>query len=256
MAGDLSTLPSTELLMPIERVLFPAFVKVRHRPHELKRVFLLAQGVQCLVAIPASAGLALVAPELVPLMLGPQWSMAIPLVQILAVAYLASAMLSSSTCLFITLERVKALALFIWAQVGLFALLAFGLFAQAQAQQVAWLRLAVSMLSDLALAALLLQVFKPLRLRELLAGVLRPLLATATMAAGLWLLQLQWGLTETTQGSELLLGAKVAIGAVLYAGTILLLWQAAGQPEGAEAYLLAQLKTLRRGVWNKEHRCN
>ena len=255
MASDLSTLPSTELLMPIERVLFPAFVKVRHRPQELKRVFLLAQGVQCLVAMPPSAGLALVAPNLVPLMLGPQWSMAVPLVQILSLAYLASAMLSSSTCLFITLERVKALALFIWAQVGLFALLAYGLYVQAQALQVAWLRLAVSLVSDLALAGLLLRVFEPLRLPELLAGVLRPVLATAAMAAGLWLLDWYLARAAIAPGSALLLGAKVAAGAALYAGSILLLWQAAGRPEGAEAYLLAQFKTLGRSLWKKEHRC-
>lgn len=74
---DLSTLPSTELLMPINRVLFPAFVQVRQRPDELKRVFLLAQSVQSLVAIPASAGLALTAPQLVAVLLGPQWAMAV-----------------------------------------------------------------------------------------------------------------------------------------------------------------------------------
>ena len=256
MAGDISTLPSTELLMPISRVLFPAFVQVRHRPQELKRVFLLAQGVQCLVAMPASAGVALVAPQLVPLMLGPQWTMAVPMVQVLAVAYLASAMLSSTTCLFITLERVKALALFVWAQVGLFVLLAFVVFPSAQAMQVAWLRLAVSMVSDLALVALLLHVFKPLCLRDMLAGVLRPLLATAAMAAGLWLLDLRRGQAGATFAPQAMLTAKVVAGAALYTSTLVLLWHTAGQPAGAEAYVLDHLKAALRGLWKKDHPCN
>jgi O-antigen/teichoic acid export membrane protein len=240
MAGDISSMPSSELLMPINRVLFPAFVQARQRPDELKRMFLLAQGVQCLIAIPASAGLALVAPQLVLLMLGAQWAMAIPFVQILAVAYLASAMLSSTTCLLIALERVKVLALFTWAQVGFFAALAFGAFSAAQALQVAWLRLAVSVLSDLAFAALLLHVFEPLRLHELLRGVLRPVLAALCMAAGLLLLEGHWATTDAIT----LLVAKILTGAALYSASLALLWHAAGQPEGAEAYLLGHLKAV------------
>jgi lipopolysaccharide exporter len=238
LAGDISSMPSSELLMPINRVLFPAFVQVRQRPEELKRVFLLAQGVQCLIAIPASAGLALVAPQLVLLMLGPQWAMAVPFVQILALAYLASAMLSSTTCLLIALQRVKVLALFTWAQVALFVVLAFGLLEGAQALQVAWLRLAVSLISDLAFAALLLHVFEPLRLHELLRGVLRPLQAAACMAAGLLLLQGHWASAD----SAALLLTQVLSGAALYSLALVLLWLAAGQPEGAEAYMLGHLK--------------
>lgn len=238
MAGDISSMPSSELLMPINRVLFPAFVQVRQRPQELKRVFLLSQGVQCLIAIPASAGLALVAPQVVPLMLGAQWSVAVPFVQILAIAYLASAMLSSTTCLLIALERVRALALFTWAQVALFVALALSAFAGAHALQVAWLRLLVSVASDIALAALLLHVFKPLRLPELLRGVLRPLLAAACMAAGLLLMDGLWTIFDTPT----VLVVKILTGAALYSATLVLLWHTSGQPDGAEAYLLGHLK--------------
>jgi O-antigen/teichoic acid export membrane protein len=238
MAGDISSMPSSELLVPINRVLFPVFVKVRHHPEELKRVFLLAQGVQCLIAIPASAGLALVAPQLVLLMLGAQWTIAVPFVQILAVTYLASALLSSTTCLLIALERVKVLALFTWAQVALFVLLAFGLFSGALAMQVAWLRLVVSAVSDLAFAALLLHVFEPLRLHDLLRGVLRPVLAALCMAAGVLVLQAQWPDADTLA----LMLAKILAGAILYSAALALLWHAAGQPEGAETYLLGHLK--------------
>ncbi len=246
MAGDISSMPSTELLMPINRVLFPAFVQVKHRPEELKRVFLQAQGLQCLVAIPASAGLALVAPQVVPLMLGPQWAMAIPLVQILAIACLANAVLSSATCLLITLERVKVLALFTWAQVALFAGLAFGLFAGAHALQVAWLRLAVSLVSDLAFMAVLVHVFKPLRMADLLRGVLRPVLAALGMAAGLQLLEGHWGQTS----APAVLATKVLLGAALYSAAVLLLWLAAGQPEGAESTLLGHLKAAHKTALN------
>ena len=59
MASELSVMPSTELLAPLNRALFPAFVEKTHETASLKRLYLLAQGVQTLVAMPASVGLAL-----------------------------------------------------------------------------------------------------------------------------------------------------------------------------------------------------
>jgi O-antigen/teichoic acid export membrane protein len=234
MAGDISAMPSTELLMPINRVLFPAFVAVKDQPGELKRVFLLAQSVQSLIAIPASVGLALVAPELVALMLGDKWLMAVPLVQIFALAYLAEAMLSSATYLMITLDHVKTLALFTWVQVCVFAGLAFIAFPAFGALQIAWLRLLLSGLCGLAFVCLLLRVFKPLHWKDLLRGVVRPLCAAGVMVTGLQAITPLWAHAPVAQA----LPGKVLLGAVLYATAIAILWSAAGRPGGAESYLL------------------
>lgn len=238
MAGDISAMPSTELLMPINRVLFPAFVRVKEDPLELKRVFLMAQGVQTLVAMPASAGLALVAPEIIRLMLGEKWLMAVPFVQIFAVASLATAMLSSATYLMITLGHVKALALFAWAQVVLFATLAFAIFPSFGALQIAWLRLWVSVASDLIFAGLLLHFFSPLRLVDLARGVLRPMLAVGAMAACLQALGALW----VSPSPLVSLAAKTLAGACVYTTTLLASWWLAGRPAGAEFYLLNTLK--------------
>ena len=234
MADDISAMPSTELLMPINRVLFPAFVTVKDNPQELKRVFLLAQSVQSLIAIPASAGLALVAPELVVLMLGDKWLMAVPLVQLLSLACLGEAMLSSATYLMITLGQVKVLALFTWLQVGTFAVIAFFVFPGAVALHIAWIRLALSVVSGAAFVWMLLHVFAPLRWTDLLRGVVRPLTATCVMVAGLQALNMVW----ICPILSLALAVKVAMGALLYACTIALLWSAAGSPVGAESYCL------------------
>lgn len=238
MAGDISAMPSTELLMPINRVLFPAFVAVKDDPQELKRVYLLAQSVQSLIAIPASAGLALVAPEVVALMLGDKWLMAVPLVQIFALAYLAEAMLSSATYLMITLNHVKTLALFTWVQVGTFAGLAYVAFPSAGALQIAWLRLVLSGISDVAFVWLLLRVFAPLRWMDLLRGVVRPLMAAGVMFVGLQAINSYW----IHPALSLALLVKMLIGALLYATTVGLLWFATGCPPGAESYILNYCK--------------
>lgn len=240
MAGDISSMPSTELLMPINRVLFPAFVKVKEDLAELKRVFLLSQGVQILIAMPASAGLALVAREVISLMLGDKWLVAVPFVQIFAVAYLASAILSSATYLMITLDRVKALALFSWVQVGMFACLAFVVFPSAGALQVAWLRLAVSAASDVIFISLLLRVFAPLTLGDLARGVVRPLIAVGAMTACLQFLNSAFIILSPLAS----LLTKTLIGALVYTTVLAALWWAAGRPAGAELFLLDNIRKV------------
>lgn len=245
MAGDISSMPSTELLMPINRVLFPAFVKVKEDLQELKRVFLLAQGVQILVAIPASAGLALVAPEVIALMLGEKWLSAVPFVQIFAVAYLASAMLSSASYLMITLDHVKALAIFSWLQVGMFAVAAFFVFPSAGALEIAWLRLAVSVASDAVFIWLLLRLFPPLKLMDLARGAWRPLMGVVAMAVVLQILGLSW----TTLSPLPSLVVKALLGALVYTTVVVSLWLAGGRPPGAETFVLNNLRKVLGTRW-------
>lgn len=238
MASDISAMPSTELLMPINRVLFPAFVKVKEDLQELKRVFLVAQSVQIFIAMPASAGLALVAQEVISLMLGERWLMAVPFVQIFAVASLATAMLSSATYLMITLNHVKALAIFSWMQVALFAILAFAVFPSFGALQVAWLRLGVSAASDAIFVGMLLHFFVPLKLSDLARGVIRPLLAVGAMAVGLQTLDAVWDSPSPLAS----LAAKALLGAFIYSAVILALWWVVGRPGGAESFFLSYIK--------------
>jgi len=53
LANDIAAMPTTELLAPISRVLFPVFVDVAHDAEKLRAAFCKAIGVQSLVALPA-----------------------------------------------------------------------------------------------------------------------------------------------------------------------------------------------------------
>ena len=63
-------MPTTELLAPLGRVLFPLFVKVADDAEGLRAAFCKAIGIQTMFALPAGVGLALVAREAVPFLLG------------------------------------------------------------------------------------------------------------------------------------------------------------------------------------------
>ena len=75
-----------------ERVGFPVFARAQGDLERSRRGFLDALRIQAALTFPAVIGAALVAPELVPLLLGAAWAGAVPLAQILAARAAAAAL--------------------------------------------------------------------------------------------------------------------------------------------------------------------
>lgn len=237
LADDIAAMPVTELLAPIGRVLFPAFVKVADDPQALRRSFILAFGIQMLVGLPAGVGLALVADTAVPLLLGEQWLLAIPLLRILALISVATALTHGAGYLLLALGKVRLQAIFVWGQFLLLAGLLILAYPQADAAGIAQIRLAVGVLAMALFLGMALQAVPVLRLSDLLATGWRPAIATATMAA----LLTQWSAPDTLPLALRFL-AEVGAGGTAYTATLLLLWWLVGMPEGPERYLFDKLR--------------
>jgi O-antigen/teichoic acid export membrane protein len=241
LADEISAMPTGELLAPLNRVLFPAFAQARENPQELKRLLLLAQGLQMLVAIPAAVGLAVVADDAVTVLLGPNWLMAIPFVQVLALAGVAQSLTASCGYGLLVLGRLRSLTVLTWAQALLFAALAFSLMPEHQGPlAIAWLRLALATLSILLVFGLLIRALPIVRPYEIVRASARPLTAAAAMAAALMTLPFPDSLP-----TAMVLTMKVGLGAVVYMITIWAAWWIAGRPDGPEAYLLGKVADLR-----------
>jgi lipopolysaccharide exporter len=232
LAAELAALPSTEVLQPLNRVLFPAFVSVKQDLEQLKKMFLLAQGVQILLALPAAVLLSVLASEVVALLLGPKWTAAAPLLQALSLGYVFSAVQSSAWYVSVTLGQERLCAAVSWLQVGLFVAAAAWIWPLAQAQQIAWIRVGVSFLGLLMQLGLLMRVLANVRAIELLQGFWRPALAIS-LAAGVGFC-VPW---PPAPAAVLLLG-KLGLHLVLFVPVIWLLWRVSGRPDGAERYLL------------------
>ena len=110
---------------------------------ELKRLVLLAQGVQTMIAMPAAIGLILVSSEAVLLLLGEKWMSAVPFVEIFALISFLTSIATSGWYVLLTLGKIRLMAISVWLQVGLFASLALVVFPDAGAVGVARLYLAV-----------------------------------------------------------------------------------------------------------------
>lgn len=239
LAGDISVMPTTELLAPVNRALFPAFARVQESGSRLKELFLLAQGVQTLIAVPAAAGLALVAEEVVVIVLGANWLEAVPFVQVLALINIAQALTTSGMYVLLVLGKIRVNALTVWMQVILFGALALTPLIEHQAIHVARLALLVAMLGLSLQFWLLIRNLPELGFREILAVSYRPLVATAAMTAILiyfntvFVLPLAFGLT-----------IKVILGVIIYSLSIFILWAGAGRPSGAESYLFDKAREI------------
>lgn len=245
LADEISAMPSTEILAPLNRVLFPAFVAVKENLLELKRVFVLAQGMQTLIGVPAGVGLAMVAHEAVLLLLGEKWLPAVPFLQLLGLANVASAIATSGGYLMVTLGKTRAFALLSWAKTTAFVILVLATgVAVNSAEEVAIYRLGAGVFGLFVTLWMVMRTLEIIRLADIAGAVARPLLAAAAMAYAIH--SLFGGESGLPVLAALVL--KIFAGILVYSVSVLVLWIALGRPEGAESWLLQKIRIRRAGL--------
>ena len=92
IALRLTALVKASLLNPVAQMALPTTARVQGDPLLVARVLSSASRLTALMALPSLAGLSLVAPLLVPLLLGEQWRESVPAVQLLALAGVPAAL--------------------------------------------------------------------------------------------------------------------------------------------------------------------
>jgi lipopolysaccharide exporter len=242
LADDISAMPTAELLAPLNRVLFPAFSAVQHHLDELKRLYMRAQGVQTLIAVPAAVGLALVADDAVRVLLGEKWLAAVPFVQLLALVSVTHALITSGNYVLIVLGRIRSVVFLTWAKVLVFATLAVMFLPQQDALGVASLRLFVAAGGIWFSFRLVINALPILRWHDILRASTRPLACAGAMTAVLIFLPVE-GMPPTVS-----LLAKIALAAAVYVISVLTCWWLVGRPDGAESYLIRQVQTAFAGT--------
>ncbi len=239
VGAEVGSLASSEVLDPITRALFAGFSSARRTGDGIGSAYLRAISVVALLVLPASAGIALIAPPLMHLAFGARWDAAVPLVQVFAcvgvfrVGGTISAVLLTAEGVPQIAFRIEAILTVVRLAGLLAAVPAFGLIGAAAA-------VAVTALVDEMIYLVVTFRRTGLHARDLARIIWRPALATGGMALAL----LATGLTRPPVGtgpgwSGLLLGATVLLGALVFAAVLLLAWLAAGRPRGAETYLLS-----------------
>jgi lipopolysaccharide exporter len=234
MATEIATLPSTELIAPLNRAVFPAYAKLAKAPRDLRRTFIDVYGVIAMVAFPVAAGLACVAQPAVLLLLGEKWVEATPILRVLTVVGLVGALQSNLYAVIVAMGVPKvntglsAGLLVISLPACVFTSINYGLLGAAWTYFV---------LAIIELGAIQIAFFRVtgMAAARYFRAVWRPILATLVMSAVVLALQrfgMVWG------GPLVSLASLVSIGIFAYGTALLTLWSLSGFPKGAENHLV------------------
>lgn len=241
VAYEVSTLPTTELIAPINRAVFPGYAKISGDVGALREGYLRVVRLIALLTIPAALGLAATASVFVPLVLGDKWLEAVPLIEILAFygALLSCEGNTGSVYIAQGAPRLGTMILLGQNLVRIPALVV-GVVEGGALGAVIGILCASAITTPINLTI----VFRRLEmgLRDAFAVFVRPVASAASMYFAVVALK---ATLDATQGVAAELGAFLALvgcGALVYCGVTLMLWLLAGRPDSAETMLLEHIR--------------
>lgn len=242
IGGEMASLPTSEMVLPLARACFPGFAAVREEGGSAGVAFLRIVSVMILLSLPAGVGLALVAAPVIRIAFGAQWMAAVPVMRVLALIGALSVFSVIGSTL---LSAHGVLRPLFWLSLGGAAMklpllvvlgMRYGLFGAAVA-------IAVTAVIEQAINLVVVLRHIEVRFGQLAAAIWRPVVATATMAAVLGLSGLGWSAPAEGAGRlGLTLLAAVAAGVAAYGAALMAAWAACGRPAGAEADVLALIR--------------
>lgn len=242
VSAEIANMPGTELIAPINRALLPTYAKLAADPPALRAEFLSSMSGIALLGVPAVAGVALAAPFIVLLVLGPKWIQARMLLEILAFFGITQVLQSNAYAALLALGKPGVFTKINGFQVSVLLVCLIALTPSHGATGAAWAYV-IAAIAALPVNFFYITKFLGVHAREFLTAVWRPVVSAAVM----YLTGRMWGptLPATAHASMDALVpflTCVALGAATYVATEVLLWLAAGRPAGAETWMLRQLR--------------
>lgn len=251
IASEIAVLPSTELIAPINRAVFPAYSMLSNDLEKLGEKFLEVFRFIAVIALPVSIGLVCVADLAVRVLLGPKWEAAVPLLQLFVVCGLTSALQSNLFLIIVALGKPKAntmmsasmlvfyLPALVWSSMH------YGVMG------AAWVHLVMSVVVLIPLHIVFFTL-TGLSRRKYAKTLWRPGLAAAGMGGTVLALQSALAPYSASIPALLLLLVYVIAGTLSYVAFLLLLWQLSGRPQqSAESAILREI--ARRLKLKKSH---
>jgi len=243
VSHELASLPGTELVAPINRAVYPVYVRVAGDRAALQREYLAVIAMICLLAIPAVAGIAATASLLVPLALGPQWLSAIPILQVLAFFGITQVMHSNDYAVCLALARGDLFSKLSAANVAILVTLLVVLVYRYGVLGAAYAYLSASIVMLPVFIAVILRLLH-LSVLQFVAWVWRPLLSAFCMFVVVTLFSRDVAPDAPLAVIVPKLAGAVALGAFVYIAVVVLAWWMVGKPQGAESAILGKIRPI------------
>jgi O-antigen/teichoic acid export membrane protein len=236
VARDVATAPTEEIVVPAARSLFPVYATLLDDRARLIRSYLDVLSVVAIIALSTGVGIAIVANDMVMVVLGSKWSAAAGLVPWLAIGGGMFGVTRSVNMIILVTGNARLNALRNWGFAALLAPAAILSGLRWGSEGVAAARMAVTVLFAPVMFYSLMQVV-PITAGQIMERLWRPALAAFAMAA-----VVSFSGTDAISSTLLRLFCNVGLGAGVFAATLLALWFLAGRPPGAEQVFIAQAR--------------
>jgi len=241
IASEIATLPSTELIAPINRAVFPAYAMLSGQLELLREKFLEVFRFIAVLSLPVCVGLICVSELAVQVLLGDKWMAAVPLLQLFTVCGLTSALQSNLILVIVAMGKPKAntvlsafmlipyLPAMIWASIH------YGTIG------ATWVHLIMSIIVLIPLHFVFFRL-TALSKSAYFATLWRPALSAAGMGAVLLAMQMQAGAFMGGIPALLALAVYVIAGTLSYVIFLIALWYLNGRPaKSAESAILLEV---------------
>lgn len=245
VAAEISNMPGTELVAPINRAILPAYMNLAKDLSALRREFLSVMSMVALVAVPAVAGFAVCAPFLVLLLLGPKWVQAASIIEILAFYGISTVMQSNAYSAFLALGKPHVFLRITSINVIILVVLLISLTPSYGLAGASWAYVAASVIT-LPIDFYFITRYMGLPPVRYVARLWRPLVGAALMYIGIRAFgpPLPGLIALPALQSARSLAIYIGIGAPLYTAAVLLFWLVSGKPEEtAESWILKRVTT-------------
>jgi len=232
---ELGQMVTAELGSPLSRALLPVLSTLHADPPRMRAAVMKTTAAMNTITLPAGIGLAAVAPVLVPVVLGPNWTSAVPILIAFAMMGAVRYLSGPYFALFMAEGRSRILAMMAWIEFAAFGiavafLFQFGVLGVVYARGVATVIIVSTWL--------VLGHVNGLRLPVFFRVTWRPVLSCLLMVGCIVLLPVDH-LRPVVQ-----LALMVPVGALVYVASIWCLWLAVGKPDGFESQIGERVKAL------------
>ena len=241
IAHEISNLPTTELVAPINRAVFPAYAKMSHDMSILRQGYLNVIAIIALFALPIGTGIAAISELAVAVFLGDKWLDAASIISILAFYGITISLLTNSGSVLMAagkpqyITAVGGINIAVLIPVIIIATMKYGVLG------TAWGYLGTTLVILLPVTYITLFRLIHLKIRKFLAMIWRPASATAIMyfAVQSYLSHTEIPASIPDKISVMLIA--ILLGVLVYTGLIIILWLMSSRPAGAESYILGKL---------------
>ncbi len=181
---EISQMATTEVVAPVSRALVPGFAKLQVDEERLRKAYLQTLGATAILVMPLSLGLSMVAKDLVPLALGPQWFAAIPIVQLASIHLMFATLGSAASNISLVTGHIRKLAALSIIRAILFLSLFYPIFTAFEIPGVLMMKIAIGFCMTTALIAVVASTHS-IRWSLIAKQLWRPGVASMTMVFSL-----------------------------------------------------------------------